>query len=284
MNAPRLRTDISMYAVQSMPGYKKNTPVENVELIHAAGYEGIQFGDGDTREAIDKCIALGMGVTQSGRINTPTDADAVTSRLADKGVECATIHMGWGTEDDDEGARLIEALLNASSKHRLPLYVETHRATLFQDMWRTVQFIKKFPELRFNADYSHWYTGSEMVYGGVEMKFALIQPVFERVRFVHGRIGDPGCMQVEVDTSQQQSFVDHFRQMWTASFAGFLNSAVPGDYICFAPELLAYDIFYGREVPGADGVTHEECDRWKQSKVLAAIARECFAEAQNRKG
>ncbi|MBS1815058.1 MAG: hypothetical protein JSS87_09315 [Acidobacteria bacterium] len=277
--APRLRRYISMFAVQSMPAYAKNTPAENVALIHEAGYEGIQFGDGDAQETIDGCLKLGMGVAQSGRISVPADADALASRLAGEGVECATIHLGWGTEDEIEGARLIEALLSASSKHRLPLYAETHRATLFQDMWRTVQFVKRFPELRFNADFSHWYTGAEMVYGGVDSKLALIAPVFARVRFMHGRISDPGCMQVCVDTSKTQAFVEDFKRMWATAFAGFLQSAVAGDYICFAPELLANDIFYGRMVPSNGGMV-EECDRWQQSFVLTEIAQQCFAKAQ----
>lgn len=69
-------------------------------------------------------------------------------------------------EDDDEAARLIDAVLNASVRYDVPLYVETHRATIFQDLWRAVQFVARFPELRFNGDFSHWYTGLEMVYGG----------------------------------------------------------------------------------------------------------------------
>jgi pentose-5-phosphate-3-epimerase len=62
--------------------------------------------------------------------------------LSDTGHECATLHVGWGMEDDDEASRLIESILEASAKSGLPLNVETHRATIFQDMWRTVQFVK----------------------------------------------------------------------------------------------------------------------------------------------
>ena len=39
-------------------------------------------------------------------------------------------------------------------------HIETHRATICQGMWRTVQFVKRFPELRFNGDFSHWYAGN----------------------------------------------------------------------------------------------------------------------------
>ena len=71
----------------------------------------------------------------------------MAARAAGEGMECVTLHAGWGIEDDAEAFTLIDAILQEST--RLALYVETHRATLFQDMWRTVQFVSRFPELRF---------------------------------------------------------------------------------------------------------------------------------------
>ena len=82
--------------------------------------------------------------------------------------------------------RLIESILEASITCEFPLYVETHRATIFQDMWRTVEFVRQFPEMRFNGDFSHWYTGQEMVYGGFEKKFE-VHPAGARTRALHSR-------------------------------------------------------------------------------------------------
>jgi hypothetical protein len=148
-------------------------------------------------------------------------------------------------------------------------------------MWRTVGFVREFPDIRFNADFSHWYTGQEMVYGGFDKKMAFIEPVLERVRFVHGRIGNPGCIQVAVESSgsEDATYVAHFKQLWTAGFRGFLNTANPGDYICFAPELLAPEIYYARTFPDSAGTPREESDRWEQSLVLKRIAAECFHQA-----
>jgi len=197
-------------------------------------------------------------------------------------MECATVHVGWGMEDDDEAARLLEAVLAASSRHDLPLYIETHRATLFQDMWRTVQFVNRFPELRVNGDFSHWYTGLEMVYGGFETKLDFIRPVLERVSFMHGRIGDPGSMQVDIGDGDAAThpYVAHFSALWTAAFAGFLASACLGDCIIFAPELLSPRIYYARCLAPAGSERVEECDRWTQSLVLRRIATECFEAAR----
>jgi hypothetical protein len=247
-----------------------------VAAIEAAGYDGVQFIEPMNLAEQAEARARGLGVCGSHRVNLPAEAAPIAQIAADTGLECLTLHVGWGMESDDEGARLIEAVLDASIRSGIPLYVETHRATLFQDMQRTVQFVARFPELRFNGDFSHWYTGSEMVYGGFENKLAYIQPVLDRVRFIHGRVGNPGCMQVAIAANDPAPYVAHFRALWTRCFEGFLREPRPRQpFITFTPELLAPDIFYARTFHGA-----EESDRWQQSLLLTQIARECFAEAE----
>jgi hypothetical protein len=190
--------------------------------------------------------------------------------------------VGWGIEEDDAADALIEAVLAASGRRGIPLYVETHRATIFQDMWRTVGFVRRFPKLQFNGDFSHWYTGQEMVYGGFERKLALIAPVIERVRFIHGRIGDPGSMQIDIGDGDEAAHasVGHFRTLWTASFRGFLASVPEGGHILFVPELLSPRIYYARTFRSEPGRGMEESDRWAQSLVLKRIAEECFEAAR----
>jgi hypothetical protein len=247
-----------------------------VSEIKAAGYDGIQFVEPLDHTALAEAREHGLGVCGSHRINTPDEAAPIAQAAADAALECLTLHLGWGMESDDEGARLIEAVLKASDRYGIPLYVETHRATLFQDMQRTVQFVSRFPELRFNGDFSHWYTGSEMVYGGFENKLAYIQPVIDRVRFMHGRIGSPGCMQVAITPGDPAPYVAHFRTLWTRCFQAYLRDSAPQQpFITFAAELLAPGIFYARTFHG-----EEESDRWQQSLLLTQVARECFAATQ----
>ena len=138
-----------------------------------------------------------------------------------------------------------------------------------------------------------------MRYGNVDAKLDFMAPAFDRVRFLHGRIGNGGSMQVDagdgsgrdlgdVDpattTDQQRAarsmqHVRDFRNIWTRAFAGFLKHAGPGDFIAFAPEILRPGICYARVFPGPDGEPVEETDRWAQALVNATVARECFAAA-----
>jgi hypothetical protein len=279
-NPPRLRLDINGSNIMGLPKFSTVPRGDDRTLlaaVKAAGFEGIQTGS-----KIAAARELGIGVTGGGRINTPEEAELRASDAKELGFDCLTAHVGWGIEDDDQVYALVEATLRASEKHQVPIYIETHRATITDDIWRTVQLTKKFPEIRFNGDFSHWYTGHEMVYGDIEAKWAFMQPVFDRVRFIHGRIGNPGCMQVDIGDGSNQKYVDHFKEMWTRSFVGFLKSAKPGDYICFTPELLGPESYYARVFNNAAGELVEEGDRWQQALVYAGIARGCWDEAVRR--
>ena len=277
----QLRVLMNLMALESLPQNSvgpRGSFEQKLEAIKEAGFDGVQFAAMASREQLDNCSSFGLRIAGSGRVNVPEDAPKLAEQLAGDGYECATLHVGWGLEDDDEAARLIESVLNTVQRWRVPLYIETHRATIFQDMWRTVMFLRRFPGIRINGDFSHWYTGQEMVYGGFEKKLAFIQPVLERVQFIHGRIGNPGCMQVRVDSNAL--YVGHFKQLWTAAFRHFLRAAQPNEAIYFAPELLAPDIYYARTFPDHDGVAVEETDRWEQSLQLKRIAEECFRNVE----
>jgi hypothetical protein len=257
---------------------------EALACLKEAGFEGVQDGNPEL------CRGAGIGCAGSGRVDTLTDAEALTRKLKSFGHEAGTVHVGSGFENDAEMDALVHSILDASEQIDFPLYIETHRATITQDAWRTIQLAKRIPEIRFNGDFSHFYTGQELPYGDLEVKWRTMQAIFDRVRFLHGRIGNTACMQVDVGDGKAHvlqafgihDFMAHFREMWTRAMAGFLASAKPGDYLIFAPEILAPYIYYGRKFPAPDGTLREESDRYAQALVYAQVARECFAQAKLR--
>lgn len=230
------------------------------ERLVAAGYEGVQFIAPLTAGQDAICRAHGLGRCAAARVNLPAEAAPLAERCAGEGMECVTLHLGWGREDDAEAWALLEAVLEASTRWRIPLLIETHRATILQDMWRTVGFVRRYPELRFNGDFSHWYTGQEMVYSGFADNLAFLQPVVERVRLIHGRIGNPGHIQVDLplDDTTGLPYVQDFLTMWRAC----LDAAPMDEPFWFVPELLSADIYYAPTVGS---------DRWGQMLLLRRL-------------
>ena len=254
-----------------------------ITKLLADGFEGIQVGENplpfkpDTR--LRRC---GLH-----RINTVGEAEEVFRQHLDAGDECITLHVGWGIEDDEEVHALVRDILNASERTGLPAFIETHRATITQDMWRTVQLTKAFPDIRFNADFSHWYCGQEMVYGNFEAKLDFLQPVFDRVGFIHARIAAPGIIQAAIEGADAKprlavgaNYLEHFKHMWMRAMAGFRNHAGSGDVLVFAPELLCSEIYYARLVPDADGNLREASDRYHEAKIYLDLARKCWQEIE----
>ncbi|WP_263411217.1 hypothetical protein [Terriglobus tenax] len=245
-----------------------------MQAIRDAGYEGVQFHDPLHGPELDEALTLGLGAAMTGHINCAQDAIRLATEARLAGLECISVGVGTGLEEDDAAVRLIESVLNASAKYSVPLYVETRRATLFQDMWRAVHFHRRFPALEFNGDFSHWYTGQEMVFGGFEEKLAFLLPLLGCVRFLHGRIGDSETMQIDLGNGDISLHPDiaHFRALWKRVFTGFLTAeGTKQPFLTFAPELLP-----PRNLPMD---APEPFNRWQQSLLLCSIAKECFTEA-----
>ena len=255
------------------------------ERLAADGFQGVQCVDAAPPPGGTRLRHCG-----SDRINLPAEADAVVAAHAALGHDCLTVHAGWGLEDDDEADRLVGAILDASQRHGLPVFIETHRATITQDLWRTVQLTKRFPGVRFNGDFSHYYTGQELAYGDLAVKLAFMAPIFERIAFMHGRIGSSGCMQVSIGDGRGRppaahgvvNFLDDFKALWTHAMLGFLRHAGRGDCLIFCPELLSGAYYYARRFPDSTGGFVEESDRYREALLYVDLARACFEEARAR--
>lgn len=284
----RLRKDINLGTLLALPPTSsawRSTLDEQLHMLREQGYEGAQsWSDFDH---IHRAGLLPLGMA---RATVPAELDEIARRHRDLGVAFTNLHLGTGFESDDSMDTLADALLNAQARHGHVLLVETHRATVTQDIWRTCRWIERFPALRFTADLSHWYTGHEMIYGGeFEARRRMLAPVLQRTAAIQGRIGNSGCIQCPLDAPGDQ--LSHFQALWTEACAGFLDQAQRGDVLSFAPELLPmavgdppFWLHYQQNQRGvdADNWTREPSDRFADAHALWSIAQACFAAARSR--
>jgi len=143
--APYLRTDFNMGNLSSLPETSK-APRGDLRAvlsgIKAAGYRGVQGGDAE----LPICRELGLGCTTGWRVNKPGEAAPMIATWKKAGFEIATLHVGWGHESDAEADVLVREIIAASRAEGLPVFIETHRATITQDTWRTVKLIERNPD------------------------------------------------------------------------------------------------------------------------------------------
>lgn len=281
-DAPKLRVYLNVANLTDLPADSLWPGCQGeaaIERLRADGFEGVQ------QDGVESAVSAGADFPQCGldRINQAVETEGVFTKHRAAGHSCITLHVGWGMESNDDMDTLVRSILDAVQRFQLPAFIETHRATITQDMWRCVELTKRLPEVRFNGDFSHFYCGQEMVYGDFEAKLDFLQPVFDRTGFLHGRIAAPGFMQAPIEDLHARpraalgvDYLAHFRMMWTRAMQAFKAHAGAGDVLIFAPELLHAGYYYARCFPDASGRMVEECDRYAQALLYRDLARQCF--------
>jgi hypothetical protein len=245
---------------------------EALGQVVAAGFQGVQAEPERGREILDAGLRFAAG----GRAQDIPGIDALVSRSADAGAHCLTMHLGWGDEDDDAADRLVIATLDAAQRHAIPVFIETHRATVVQDLWRTNRIIERNPQIRFNGDYSHYYVAHEVPYRGFASFRQQIKPVLERTAFFHGRVSNGQCIQVSIADPAQQPHLENFRVLWRAGMQHWRQHAGPGDVLPFVPELGPPSAGYAITLLDESGTRREIADRWRETLQLKAIAEELW--------
>ena len=277
-DSPRLLAGISFLTIADLPEWSAgptSAVADRYAALRKAGYEAVQSL---THREVSEAGLIPTGI---GRILD--DVDEIRELVIehrDAGCDCTTLQVGTGLESDETMDRLADAMLTIAAQEGYRLYLETHRATMTQDIWRTLRLVERFPELRFNGDFAHWYLGHELTYGDMDMKFAAMAPVFERTRFLHLRISSNAHAQLRASDPDEAVHLDYYRRMWTAACEGFLSEAKPGEYLAAHPELLPPRSGYPNRIHGVRGGVQEECDRWSEAAFLLAVVRECFSAAK----
>ncbi len=244
-----------------------------MEQVVGAGFHGMQAEPERGKQILDSGLRFAAG----GRANTLSEIDLLVSRSKDAGAHCLTVHLGWGDEDDAAADRLVHGTLEAAERHLLPVFIETHRATVVQDLWRTNRLIERIPQVRFNGDYSHYYLAHEAPYRGLVAFRRQIGPVLERTAFFHGRVSNGQCIQISIADAAHAEHLENFRELWRSAMQYWRQQAQKGDVLPFVPELGPPASGYAITSAGAGGVRLELANRWQETLQLKAIAEELWA-------
>ncbi len=276
MLSKRLRIAIAAGNFEDLPSSSvghHSAAIKRYERVASAGFEAVQGGN------VALACAAGMAILGVGVVPEPAAADELARVWKQRGAVAISCIAGFGYEDDGQIDDLVRSLLNASERHSIPFYLETHRGSITQDVWRTLQLIRRTPQIQFTGDFSHWYTGQEIPYGDIHKRIELLSPVIERTALLHGRIGDRCCMQVDLQRATN-AFVSFFEPIWTQVFMNFFRNADREEF-WFCSELLGPEYDYARTFfDSSTGLLREETDRFAEACKLVDMAKSCFANAQ----
>jgi hypothetical protein len=154
----------------------------------------------------------------------------------------------------------------------LPLFIETHRGTVTQDLRRTVKVLNRFKRLRFTGDFSHYVVAGELNTAWSDEVWEHFRQIARRCSYFHGRIGFGEQIQNDIGNGTGE-LTQQFKKLWTMGMSAWLKKAGPGDVLPFLIELgpVPYSILdlSGREIS----------DRWEQCLAIKRLVEEAWTDA-----
>ena len=267
----------SLWAMElRRPGHAERPMEENFAMAAEAGYHGLCVDP--SVEEIPATRALLPLFEKYGlkcMVNAFPHSRAEMRPLLELAKEMNACHVNaLGTEiplSIAEGATTVEQWLSEAAVVGIPLLFETHRDSLLNDLYYTLQMLDAMPELRLCADLSHFVVDREMRLPLREIDAGYMRRVLERSDCFQGRIANREQVQVQIGFPQHQAWVEQFKSWWTDGIRMWRERNGPDATLVFLCELgpPAYAI--------TDAQGTELSDRWQEALQIRAWVEAIWA-------
>jgi hypothetical protein len=182
----------------------------------------------------------------------------------------------------EEAISLLAGISRLSAEAGIPVYVETHRGTITQDLLRTVDYARRLPQLPLTIDYSHYVVAGELHTISAEAE-RLLQSLLPHARSIHTRISNGEQVQVDVGAAGEHPMLPHFARWWEDAMRQWRSehNDGPGSIQAVFPvviELGPPPYAITQDEPGAR--KREISDRWQQSLFLQQLVRQLWISAE----
>jgi hypothetical protein len=250
------------------------TLAENLARIKAADFGGVSaMWENDDFAADVHKRSADLGFAVEGTV-LPRSLDELKQHI-DRAHRLPIHHLNvqlWMVPDTlAQAEQLLAETVEIANQSDIPVYLETHRGRLTNDLIQLVEMLSKQQGVRLLADLSHYVVAREVELPVDAATLTRIANVLEHAWAFHGRIAGSGQVQLPFSFAQHAPWVHQFETWWTQGFASWRRRAPADAQLTFTCELGPQPY----AISGADG--RDLTDRWEESLMLRTIAQRAWA-------
>jgi sugar phosphate isomerase/epimerase len=259
----------AVWAMQDLPESGEPFNLQKaVDWISAKGFAGVMPWVAAPADfaAVDLIQRSGLMVGVGFPAYAGIDSRPIVEGSCERGVSFLNAQVHDAYTPDDEAVARIEALYEMCDAAGVPLFIETHRGRVTQDLLRTVDYARRVPRMQFTLDASHYVVAGEVNFPDQDATFnRLLDEIVARSGCIHARVSNGEQVQVDIGDGSSP-LVQPYIRWWTEAYQQWQTRGGPGDIFPFVCELGPHP--YSMKSPAGIEVS----DRAAQALVLKGIA------------
>ena len=250
-------------------GIERTLP-DSLRMIADAGFEGVSGQCGDARATAELAqMARDHGLEMEGQCFPATidDLAPALDNAVRNGLRHVDMQPDYRPRRFADAVRVMEGWQRVIDQCPIPVYVETHRDRMTNDLFTTLDLLETFPTLKLLGDISHYLVGREFAWPVDAVNNSYIEQILDASWAFHGRVASREQVQIEIGFAQHKPYLDQFMDWWAYGFASWKRRSGPDDVLVFTCELGPRPY----AITGADG--NDLSDRWEESKLMMELVR-----------
>ena len=270
----------SLWAMElRSPDLPERSHEENFRMVSEAGYDGMCIDPAaDEIEQFKALLPLydqyGLGCMVNAFPDQLDDLAPLLALANDFNASLVNVIGGVMPVAAVDAVAVVERWMNDADHAGLPLKFETHRDSLLNDLYFTLQLLDLVPQMRLCADLSHFVIDREMRAPVPAPDQAYIERILQQSDCFQGRIANREQIQVQIDFPQHQEWVAIFKNWWKSGMRAWRRRNGCDATLIFLCEL--------GPPPYAmtDGDRRELSDRWQEALLIREWVRSMWRELE----